>query len=449
MANIVWHEKLRMYLDLKLDDLGHEGMPSLWDTLYSNDRLLASRNVPVSQRGLQCGGVCQEAGVVAWMHLRLRSNGRREAVHERAEDEARHVVPMSDEHKAYQERILRAASVGGFDGAQEVRTRVGRSWIQTDTLVEGADGRRIGWEVQLSSADDNGPRSVRARAAKAAKHGITPAWHTDRADYAHRSDTQWTRSNALPHYVIAKTGDLRVVSGFRVLDFWRCDVRALYPCPKGVRRCGKYHATPKPRDVLFDDLVRKTAAGQIVPVEHRLATKTHRFWVTAEDRGRLEDLRGDDTVLPAPLESDAVSKGSANRPTCRPSPSPQEVPTALSTPSSTPLAGAIPRQRPGVAGGGETQETGGCATRGARPVVVPPPVPVRDAPAATASYRVGGKALASDRRLLAARLGCRPEQVGPCARCRQLTCRYGAGGAPLCGECSRLSGRVRGRTLSR
>ncbi|MFE7582222.1 hypothetical protein ACFU5Y_11775 [Streptomyces gardneri] len=63
---------------------------------------------------------------------------------------------------------------------------------------------------------------MKARAAKAAKYGITPAWHTDRSDYASRSDTHWTRSNNLPAEVIAKTGDLRV-SGYRVLEFWRCD----------------------------------------------------------------------------------------------------------------------------------------------------------------------------------------------------------------------------------
>ncbi|MGX1541122.1 hypothetical protein [Streptomyces adustus] len=43
-----------------------------------------------------------------------------------------------------QERILRAATEGGFRGDNEVRTHVGRSWIQTDTLVDGADGLRIG-----------------------------------------------------------------------------------------------------------------------------------------------------------------------------------------------------------------------------------------------------------------------------------------------------------------
>ncbi|MEU1935796.1 hypothetical protein ACH49O_09505 [Streptomyces coeruleorubidus] len=72
------------------------------------------------------------------------------------------------------------------------------------------------------------------------------------------------RSDNLPAYVIAKAGDLRVVSGFRALGFWRCDIRALYPCPDGMRRYGRFHATPKPRDVLFDDLVRQTAAGTIV-----------------------------------------------------------------------------------------------------------------------------------------------------------------------------------------
>ncbi|MGW3036446.1 hypothetical protein ACWDCB_35195 [Streptomyces sp. NPDC001178] len=320
MANIVWHKKLRMHLDLNLDDLGHEEHPDLWDMVYRMDKMYADRNVSVGERDLLCGGVCQEAGVEAPMHLRLRANGRREAVHERREDEDRHIVPVSDEHKAYQERILRAAQEGGFDGDSEVRTRIGRSWIQTDTLIEGADGLRIGWEVQLSSAGVNGPRSVRARASKAQKNGITPAWHTDRSDYAHRHDTHWTRSNNLPAYVIAKTGDLRVVSGFRRLDFWHCDLGAVHPCPDGVRRCGKAHATPTPKDVLFDDLVRQTAAGTIVPIEFRTPTKVHRFWVAHTDRDRYGDLLSDDTRLPPIKEEDAqpASSASRNRPTCQP-----------------------------------------------------------------------------------------------------------------------------------
>lgn len=322
MANVVWHTKFQILLDLTMDDLDHPEFPDLWETIYRVDRYCGHRGIPVHQRDLQCGGVCRDAGVEAWMHLRLRANGRREAVHEKREDEARHTGPMSDEHKAYQERILRAAEEGGFHSDSEVRTRAGRSWIQTDTLVEGADGRRIGWEVQLSSVDSEGLRGVRARAAKAEKNGITPAWHTDRSDYAQRHDTHWTRSNNLPAYVIAKTGDLRVISGFRKLDFWRCDVHAVHPCPHGVRRCGEAHATPTPKDVLFDDLVRRTAAGSIVPIQFRTANKVHRFWVTHADQERYNDLLSDATqVPPAREDSTAPARASRNRPTCRPDPS--------------------------------------------------------------------------------------------------------------------------------
>jgi hypothetical protein len=359
VANIVWHTKLRIHLDLTRDDLGHGEHPGLWDMIYRMDRLYAARGVPVAERDLQCGGVCQDAGVEAPMYLRLRANGRREAVHERREDEDRHIVPVSDEHRAYQERILRAAQEGGFRGDSEVRTRVGRSWIQTDTLVEGADGRRIGWEVQLSSVGVVGPRSVRARAAKAEKNGITPAWHTDRSDYAHRNDTQWTRSDRLPAYVIAKTGDLRVVSGFRFLDFWRCDLRAIHPCPNGTRRCGKVHATPMPRGILFDDLVRQTAAGTIVPVHFRAGSTTHRFWVTDADRDRLEDLRADDAQLPPAREADASGRASRNRPTCKPLtavghtpvPAVPAVPTQAQPSAAQAAALPSPRHVPAVSDG--------------------------------------------------------------------------------------------------
>ncbi|MFB7090469.1 hypothetical protein [Streptomyces sp. NPDC056296] len=346
MANVVWHKNFRILLDLTRDDLDHPEFPGLWDLIYTADRFYGRRGVPVSQRDLQCGGVCRDLGVEAPMHLRMRG-GRREAVHERREDEERHSVPMSDEHKAYQERILRAAHEGGFGGDSEVRTRVGRTWIQTDTLVEGADGRRIGWEVQLSTIDERGLRGVRARAGKAAKNGITPAWHTDRAAYAQRNDTHWTRSDRLPAHVIARNGDLRIVSGFRALDFWHCDTSALYPCPHGIRRCGKAHATPKPRDVFFDDMVRQTAAGTIVPIHFRAGKTVHRYWVTSADRDRLDDLNSDDTRLPLEREATPASGASRNRPTCQPAAAPptaQDPPALAGLPLARPLLAALPLQ---------------------------------------------------------------------------------------------------------
>ncbi|MGC5543666.1 hypothetical protein ACPYPE_23635 [Streptomyces griseus] len=378
MANIVWHEKWGIELNLTRDDLGHESIPNLWELLYQSDRIDALRNVPVASRGLQCGGVCREAGVVAWMYLRER-NGRREAVHERSEDEQRHHASLSDEHKAYQERIVRAADSVGYPADSEVRTAVGpRSWVQTDTLVQGENGIRIGWEIQLSSAGAEGPRSVKARASRAAKNGITPAWHTDRSDYASRTDTHWTRSDNLPAEVIAKSGDLRVVSGFRVLDFWRCDIRALYRCPDTSSRCGKRHITPKPRDVFFDDLVRQTAAGLIVPIEHRTGTRTHRFWVTDTDRDRLEDHnsgRPDATQQDPEDERDLPVRASYRAPTCRPATTASD--TAV-TPAAVPppLAGPeVPNQRVGEGAAGRRP--------GAWPSA-PAPSPVTPQPAAQA-----------------------------------------------------------------
>ncbi|MCS0605593.1 hypothetical protein NX794_30975 [Streptomyces sp. LP11] len=183
MANVVWHTTLGIELDLTREDLGHEALVGLWDNLYRMDRLYAARNVPVSERGLQCGGVCRKAGVVAWMYLRVKANGRREAVHERVEDEARHRAAMSDEHKAYQERILTTAEGAGFPADSEVRTSIGpRSWIQTDTLVRGEDGLLIGWEIQLATAGAHGPRSHgRERTGRRSTGSLPPGTPTARS----------------------------------------------------------------------------------------------------------------------------------------------------------------------------------------------------------------------------------------------------------------------------
>ncbi|MFF3942970.1 hypothetical protein [Streptomyces phaeofaciens] len=131
------------------------------------------------------------------------------------------------------------------------------------------------------------------------------------------------------------------------MDFWFCDSHADYQCSHGVRRCGKAHATPKPRDVLFDDLVRRMAAGTIVPVEFRTATKLHRFWITSADRGRLEELREDDSRLPPPEEESRTAPlASTNRPTCRIGTTPP--PPALQ--SLTPARPVAPPYETGSAG---------------------------------------------------------------------------------------------------
>lgn len=310
MANPVHVAALGIDIDLEQPDLGHPSMPGLWNRLYEQ-----GHGVRVEDRGLQCAGICRDAGVVAWMHLRQRTTGRREAVHQHAEDEARHHAPESPEHRAYKDRIVRVATEAGHHADTEVRAPGGR--IITDALVDGADGLRIGWEIQLSTAAENGPKSVRERARKAADRGITPAWHTDRRDYARRNDTAWTRSDQLPAEVIAKNGDLRVVSGYRLLDFHLCDPSSPIQCPdRGYGYCGEVHAHPRPRDIRFDDLVRFTAAGSVLPLEFRAGSRTHRFWVPAEDHARYLELVG----APEGTEEgpSVASSASAAGPTCRP-----------------------------------------------------------------------------------------------------------------------------------
>ncbi len=131
---------------------------------------------------------------------------------------------------------------------------------------------------------------------------------------------------------------------------WTSGVATSGPCIRvrtpHSRRCGGWHVTPKPKDVFFDDLVRRTAAGLIVPVEHQLGSKAHRFWVTDADRDRLEDHNAGRPVLSAVEPEDQREmphRASYRPPTCRP----PVLPAA-------PVAGA-----PGV-----------------EPAVVPPPAPV-------------------------------------------------------------------------
>lgn len=287
----------------------------MWDRLYKQDRQHAADGVRVEERGIQCAGICRDAGVVAWMYLR-QVNGQRQAVHQHEEDKLRHHAPESPEHRAYKERVVRVATAAGHHADTEVRSPGGR--IITDALIDGAEGLRIGWEIQLSTAVANGPKSVRERARKAVDRGITPAWHTDRRDHAQRNDTAWTRSDKLPAEIIAKNGDLRVVSGFRLLNFWKCDSTAFRECPTNGwrRRCGEVHTTPRPRDVLFDDLVRKTAAGLIVPLEYSVGSRVHRFWVPADDRTRYLELAGAPQSID---ESPSTALGASTAgPTCRP-----------------------------------------------------------------------------------------------------------------------------------
>lgn len=131
--------------------------------------------------------------------------------------------------------------------------------------------------------------------------------------------------------MIAKNRDLRVVSGYRVLEFFRCDASAVLRCPDeaGYRRCGRIHAAPKVRDIMFDDLVRGTAAGEVAPLDFRIRSRTQRFWVPATHRDRYLDLTGSPAA--DPREPEPVGFASNDGPTCRPGTSQRPAPVRGAT----------------------------------------------------------------------------------------------------------------------
>ncbi|MFI0242964.1 hypothetical protein [Streptomyces sp. NPDC016845] len=89
-------------------------------------------------------------------------------------------------------------------------------------------------------------------------------------------------------------------------------------------------------------MVRKTAAGAIVPIQFRAGATVHRCWVTSTDRDRLNDLDSDDTRVPPEREAAPATGASRNRPTCQPSPAPAAI--TASTPTARPALSALPVQ---------------------------------------------------------------------------------------------------------
>lgn len=316
MANPVWHTELNIPLDLARSDLGHPDMPGLWEKLYAQDRRYADERIPVPRRGLRCNGACRpiwEAGdeKCGWMYLRQSADGRREAVHQYAEDQARHHTPMAPEHRAHQERIVRVVREAGHPADLEVSA----PGLRSDVLISGADGIKLRAEVQLS--EESSPKTISRRKA-GEKLGLSQLWLTHSRTLAKQSNTWWARTDELPAEVILKAPELWVRTGFRDVAWERCNVLRGLPCPS--RRsgfCGRLHPRLEPVQIGYDKLLRGGASGEFVPIEFRYRHNglPQRPWVTAADRDRLLDSVAG---LPPPEEEEPRATGaSASGPTCR------------------------------------------------------------------------------------------------------------------------------------
>ncbi|MGW3699057.1 competence protein CoiA family protein [Streptomyces sp. NPDC005056] len=473
MAHGVFHKELGE-INLSELDLNHPADARLWRQLYG----IKGGKTPKGH--LECLD-CRERdpGCPQWMFLQMRQ-GRPIAVHYTTG--IRHPTrPESPRHKALKERIARAAETAGFSAELEARAPDGRR--RTDVLVHGDKGLRLGCEIQLSY--ETGP-SVSKRTDIARADGLSPLWTTDDRGAPLIDRAPWARIDHLPEEAISSGNALLVRGGVKGLEMVRCDSTSPVPCPdRNYGRCNQWHGAWSPvHGMHLDQLIGATAGGQYVPLylparQGRRGRAAH-MWVTAQDRETFLDVTGEKPALPEPgtvdddepaaparlalnrnctyteTEKEKKQRGSIPRDTGASVPTGITVPdrTAPVSPqarSSTFLSHiasrhravpqqAIPHQRPPLAPASSTTDP---LAGPNRPLQQPTPVavPAQPFPAARplppAPVTKPGPAAAPqpDRPALATRLGCRPEQVGPCASCHEPTVRYGDGGNPLCPCC--------------
>ncbi|MER7706789.1 hypothetical protein ABTX81_28315 [Kitasatospora sp. NPDC097605] len=204
----------------------------------------------------------------------------------------------SDEHKAYQERYVRAAESAGHTAEVDAVGADGRR--RTDVLVTGAAGQRYGFAPQLSYIT---AATARHRDGASRADGITPVWHTVDPRSPLIDAVHWTRTDDLPAAAIRDDRHLLVRGGVRALALERCE-RMPTPCP--ARRqgsCGRRHPRWDPRPRQFDALVRDILARSYLPLTVRAGRGLRRFWARAEDLDAFLDNGGTLAVpLPAAVE---------------------------------------------------------------------------------------------------------------------------------------------------
>lgn len=356
MANGAHYVPLDIDLNLTVPDLGHPEYPGLWELLRAD-----KRHVP--DRQLQCIQ-CRHArpDCPEWMYLNER-DGIRFATHWNP-NIAEHPTNEGDQHKAFKERIARAAEQGGHVAELEDRSESGRR--RTDVLVKGPAGLAVGWEVQLSYAS---VESVRKRARIARGDGITPMWATVDLTREFINKVPWALMPDMPWKQIADSRNLLVRGGVRSLDADRCDWANPLPCPvKGRGRCGQLHVKWASKGgIQLDELVRGSAAGEFVPIIVPGQRITNRWWVRTADRDRWADsvggLLSEDDVQarraaptsraasPQPLETECTyGQDSGFR---SPAASPQDGGDFIvTTPPPAIPAPPRPQRRPGLCGAG-------------------------------------------------------------------------------------------------
>ncbi|WP_435126572.1 hypothetical protein [Micromonospora tulbaghiae] len=210
-------------------------------------------------------------------HTGLREHGTRE----------------SDAHKALKERIATAATTAGFEAIVEDSPR--HRQRRTDVLVRGTV--TLGCEAQLSYAT---AASVRKRSQVAVADGITPLWTTTDRKAQLIDQAPWARIDQMPWHLYS-SDPLPVRGGVRGLVREQCHrLGTVCPDKKAGRRCSGWHGRWDVRQVPFDDLIARGAAGELVPYADRKGKRTYWFWVPASDAQQVtqeDEPQSDDQAV--------------------------------------------------------------------------------------------------------------------------------------------------------
>ncbi|MET7480397.1 hypothetical protein ABZT17_39515 [Streptomyces sp. NPDC005648] len=300
MTYSVWHRGLGITLDLTEADLGHPEHPRLLDEIYGN----------YQPDLLYCLEAHEAEGFICPGFMTIRKvHGRPHAMHvakgERAETKAER-----DLHKALGEYTAEVASGEGFRVVRQESGVQGRERI--DLTVEGGDHHRLGYEIQLA-AIAGGSVDERTRAARRA--GLTPLWLVNHENAIPIDRAPWARLNVQSWRDVTDRAALPVRGGIKELHMSRCDWSTPVPCPRrGAGRCGGRHGSWEPvRGLYYDEVVRRTATGELVPLymPRPAGRRGWHMWVTPADKeefleGRPEPVpgmpgehRADGPLLPA------------------------------------------------------------------------------------------------------------------------------------------------------
>ncbi|MFE9558253.1 hypothetical protein ACFYMW_09390 [Streptomyces sp. NPDC006692] len=293
-----------------------------------------------------------------------------------------------------------------------VRTLEGA--LVSDVLVSGQGGK-VGWKAQYSPISES---AVYRRTAQAREQTITPLWVTPDVTSALIDRAPWVRVDDMPSREITSRLSMLIRGGVRHLQIWKCTPVSERPCPQNGQACDQWHCgwflpglcIPQERATSLDELIVTSADGEHQIVRTRAPDNARRIshlWALASDVERWHELIG--SPSPAPDEPG------------------DEEPLTFTNEDIDPVC-RYGDERPHRDRRRPLRDMS--AATGVHTLTTEPELTYRT-PSRPVQLRLSARA----RQVVAAELGCRVWEVGPCMLCAEPIHRYGRGGYLACRNC--------------